>query len=810
MSTSKAEERSKKRLARKSKLAQQQDNIKGEIKKTPLALSDDKIAKLLAKNEDELIKFVVKVNKIYQEKLKRPAPFMTFVICGMQSTGKSTIMERFMSAVLNIVQEGTGTRCPLDTTCIHDDSLKEPRCDLSGEELISSGDSMSVDTVFKAITSHNKTLADEDRFSTKPLTLIYRANNVQNMRFVDTPGIITTQGTGKDNRSDIKTILRESMSRPNTKLCVLLEPKEFSTNQIIDFCDDTFPHPPREWMDGSIFLMTKFDKQLTDSRSGSKANKFFKEFLDNGIQPHLVITPTLPKEDLLPDQLLVERQELLNSATEKEDQTFQNWLLDHDRFLESNPDDELLNRKIKIRIGFESAKKAMRQVMLQDTILRLPEVLSSLRKDLGICLAELCALEEKEKLNDPAEVKILVTHALQKVQERINAYLDGDLETAIKSPQVLQDLDDELQEEEDSEWCNRVLSHHATEEGEEKWRNRLAELEYSKEIQAEKRFLGGKQVQRALLVFEIAMIESLPDPWELKEYVATGAGFLQGGLQRENWERAITSITKALMKDTCHPGVNFLIKHVGSIFRRLFTISLDDIKQGHQLSSTMKLLPPAVESHLKHEFDEMLWNLMVNSATKSHVSLEPMYSSLNPNLPTFHPDHLENGNGRDETYTLDENTKEYEVTPSKKEMYQNKMVGRIKELCASIVDGSKAKQMLREDTLKRATEKSHFLPDERTSMITDDETDLVIKRAFQYVIALTQFNNVVLQFQMNHYLYQGFKDGLDTFTRRVANDNWAELVQPDQNISDQIQELKGKIHCLKESLQEVKKMQSNI
>jgi 50S ribosomal subunit-associated GTPase HflX len=82
--------------------------------------TDRRFAELISNNEDELLKYVAKVNRIYQEKLKKPAPFMTFVFCGMQSAGKSTVMERFMTAVLNIVQEGTGTRCPLDTTCIHD------------------------------------------------------------------------------------------------------------------------------------------------------------------------------------------------------------------------------------------------------------------------------------------------------------------------------------------------------------------------------------------------------------------------------------------------------------------------------------------------------------------------------------------------------------------------------------------------------------------------------------------------------------------------------------------------------------------
>ena len=77
---------------------------------------------------------------------------------------------------------------------------------------------MTIDQVFAAITKHNKELATDDRFSTKPLNLVYRANNVQNMRFVDTPGIISNRGQGKDNRADIQNILRDTMKKPNTKL----------------------------------------------------------------------------------------------------------------------------------------------------------------------------------------------------------------------------------------------------------------------------------------------------------------------------------------------------------------------------------------------------------------------------------------------------------------------------------------------------------------------------------------------------------------------------------------------------------------
>ena len=188
-------DRRAKRLQRKLAKAKAVDVSSDVVVNNSSSTSDDKFAKLLSQNEDVLLNFVANINKLYQETLERPAPFVSFVICGMQSSGKSTVMERFLNAPLNIVQEGTGTRCPLDTTCIHDSSLLEPICELSGKELDPSkaGVNLKTEQVFAAITDHNKELGDNDKFSTEPLRLVYRASNVQNMRFVDTPGIIANQ-----------------------------------------------------------------------------------------------------------------------------------------------------------------------------------------------------------------------------------------------------------------------------------------------------------------------------------------------------------------------------------------------------------------------------------------------------------------------------------------------------------------------------------------------------------------------------------------------------------------------------------------
>jgi len=775
--------------------------------------SDVKFAKLLSQNEDVLLNFVANINKLYQEKLGRPAPFMTFVICGMQSAGKSTIMERFMQAPLNIIQEGTGTRCPLDTTCIHDGSLNEPKCELSGKELdpAMSGTSLTTDEVFRAITAHNKMLADKDEFSTQSLRLIYRAKNVQNMRFVDTPGIISNKGTGQDNREDIKRILRDTMKKPNAKLCVLVEPKEFSTNPIIDFCDETFGGRPK-WTNNSIVLMTKFDKQLEDARSGSKANKFFKEFHDNNLYPHLIITPTLPKEDLPADKLLIERRKLLQDAHGNEMERFEDWRLGHERFRETCPEDELLHPEIQNKIGFSVAKDKMREMMLTDTAQRLPEVLKSLRNELSDCHNDLEYLIGKKKLMDPREVKIIVGQVLHEVAKRVNSYLDGDLETASKFPDVLRDLEEELEEEEESEWCLRRLGTCATLDDEEEWRTLIDSLLDQRKIPSyvypEKKFLGGKQFQRAGHLMKVVMAEAMPDPSHLKEYVPSGAGYLQGGLQRENWERATLAIVKMSSKKISHPGINFFIKHVGSIFRRLFLVGIHDLKQGSaDVSIKFKLLPDGIESHLVTKFDNMVWNLMENAANKTHVSLEPMYSTLDPSLPTFHP--IEDDVSQKDKYMMNING-QYERLPTKKEIrdegFMNMVKSRIESLLS--VDGGKAKDLLRSEGKKKATEKKSFLPEERTAMINNAETDAIILSAFRYTMALHDQIMIYLNFQINHYLYEEYKEKISTFSRDVLDEDWSAMIPVDGTLDDEIKKLEDNIADLQASLQDVQRLQA--
>lgn len=165
--------------------------------------------------------------------------------------------------------------------------------------------------------------------------------------------------------------------------------------------------------------MTKFDKQLEDSKSGSKANKFFSEYHENNIFPYTTITPTLDREDLDTDLLFQKRQQLLESAPAYEERRFAEWKEMHEKYRETDPNDPVLKTDVSCRIGFPVAANKMREVMLTDTATRLPEVLLSLRKELGKFRDDLEVLEEKEKFRDPNHLKVSGT-------EQTSVFIDSD------------------------------------------------------------------------------------------------------------------------------------------------------------------------------------------------------------------------------------------------------------------------------------------------------------------------------------------------------------------------------------------------
>lgn len=116
-------------------------------------------------------------------------------------------------------------------------------------------------------------------------------------------------------------------------------------------------------------------------------------------------------------------------------------------------------------------------------------------------------------------------------------------------------------------------------------------------------------------------------------------------------------------------------------------------------------------------------------------------------------------------------------------------------------------ELLRERGTELAEQKKSFLPEHRTEMINESETDKIILSAFQYVVALQELIQTNLNFLISHYVYEEFKKRIAAFPRTISNQEWDDFVPSDAELDGEIKDINNKITAIRSSLAKVQKMQ---
>jgi hypothetical protein len=176
------------------------------------------------------------------------------------------------------------------------------------------------------------------------------------------------------------------------------------------------------------------------------------------------------------------------------------------------------------------------------------------------------------------------------------------------------------------------------------------------------------------------------------------------------------------------------------------------------------------------------------------------YSTIDPSISNFpslsatipNPDPRRGGGG-------DREESDSSITSGSRSVKDR--VHSVKTLSA---DG--VKNVVKRVAEARAVSKTSFLPEAKSSMITDSEADQILMKSFQYIVTLLEFNLVNLRFQMNHHLVLGFKESLrgPFVDDIVLNTNWNELIERDYDLDDQMKDMEDRIDSVKASLNEVK------
>ena len=89
-------------------------------------------------------------------------------------------------------------------------------------------------------------------------------------------------------------------------------------------------------------------------------------------------------------------------------------------------------------------------------------------------------------------------------------------------------------------------------------------------------------------------------------------------------------------------------------------------------------------------------------------------------------------------------------------------------------------------------------------MITDAEVEVVLRRSWEYIVAVMDIIFLSFHLQVDHYLHAGFRERLGGYVVEIAKEtDWASVVHQDPFIVARLKELEDQIKGLEEQLRTV-------
>ena len=203
-----------------------------------------------------------------------------------------------------------------------------------------------------------------------------------------------------------------------------------------------------------------------------------------------------------------------------------------------------------------------------------------------------------------------------------------------------------------------------------------------------------------------------------------------------------------------------------------------------EYGDSLALLPDSAKEYLRQGFDDMLWKLMEEAASRMHTAIGPMLEC-------------------DVTRVIQtqDNLSDEEMERRKTEYSES-----VLELHAGL-NSDQAKGHLLGSLSNDLTRETSYLPSQRTKMITDKEAQCVEKRLFLHLHALALEKADYIQTHINAHFCAEFKDHVKACIidrAFVASGKLDEIFVPrDPSLVNRIEQLDREVAGLKEKLDKV-------
>eukprot|EP00271_Cylindrocystis_brebissonii_P004495 TRINITY_DN1618_c0_g1_i2.p1 TRINITY_DN1618_c0_g1~~TRINITY_DN1618_c0_g1_i2.p1 ORF type:complete len:848 (+),score=166.21 TRINITY_DN1618_c0_g1_i2:251-2794(+) len=197
-------------------------------------------------------------------------------VVGIESHGKSSLVQAYVGFPCTFIGQGTATRCPVEYTLSNAPDLDDPVVDFRPPN--SSGETIPASQLESALGRHMKSLGDG--FSHEPVRVKVQSKDCVNIVLLDLPGIIINPAEGKErNKALVDDIVQYYACQPSNFL-ILVEKAVPSANSeaLPKEMKRLVEHVRPNWKKECIQVATMFDQQIKGGNlaSISAAAEFYK------------------------------------------------------------------------------------------------------------------------------------------------------------------------------------------------------------------------------------------------------------------------------------------------------------------------------------------------------------------------------------------------------------------------------------------------------------------------------------------------------------------------------------------------------
>jgi len=207
-----------------NKMNENKLQVEDSIQVNPVSKKIMQLYLHLMKINDDLARF-------QEDKDKKAIPISSFVLLGLQSAGKTSVLNVLIKCYAGFSSADTATRCIVEYTLKHNPKIEKTRFKVDGE---------SVQDLGKRLGEKFKLIKDteESGFSMKPCKVVIEGKDIMNLIFIDTPGFCPQN---KEKNENIKRIISPVlMQRENVFMIVSKDGDTTDTDQTLETLEGLF------------------------------------------------------------------------------------------------------------------------------------------------------------------------------------------------------------------------------------------------------------------------------------------------------------------------------------------------------------------------------------------------------------------------------------------------------------------------------------------------------------------------------------------------------------------------------------------